>query len=218
MLRGGCLLCFRQKTKGTTRVCHAFLTDSRFYQLLFRIDQAIAEEVQAGGCRCGGVLHSARYPRKPRGLRRALDASYEARLSFCCATEGCRRRTTPPSVRFLGRKVYLGVMVVLISALTHGLSPRRRCQLIETLEVSAQTLWRWQRWWREVFAEGPLWCTERGRFMPPVPARELPGALLGRLQGAHLDERLVRLLWLIAPATSGSWTGSLRVGVDPQKM
>ena len=199
-------------------MCHAFLADSRFYQLLLRMDQAIAEEVQAAGCGCGGVLHSARYPRKPRGLRRALDEPYAVRLSFCCAREGCRRRATPPSVRFLGRKVYLGVLVVLVSALSHGLSAKRRGQLIETLDVPAQTLWRWQRWWREVFAEGPLWRMERGRFLPPVAIGQLPGALLGRLQGADLAERLVRLLWLIAPATTGSWTGSLRVGTDPQKM
>jgi len=29
------------------------------------------------------------------------------RFSFCCARDGCRTRKTPPSFRFLGRKVYL---------------------------------------------------------------------------------------------------------------
>ena len=48
-------------------MCHAFFNDSRFYEFLFRVDEEIAAEVQAGGCRCGGVLHSASYPRKPRG-------------------------------------------------------------------------------------------------------------------------------------------------------
>ena len=56
-------------------MCHAFLTDTNFYQLLFQIDEAIAEEVSARGCDCGCVLHSARYPRKPRGLRTAVDSS-----------------------------------------------------------------------------------------------------------------------------------------------
>ena len=68
------------KTQETDPVCHAFLTDTGFYQLLTRIDASIAEEVRARGCDCGGVLHSARYPRKPRGVRGALDASYESRL------------------------------------------------------------------------------------------------------------------------------------------
>ena len=199
-------------------MCHAFLTDSRFYQFLFRIDQSIAEEVQAGGCQCGGVLHSACYPRKPRGYRSALDESYEYRLSFCCACDGCRRRTTPPSVRFLGRKVYLGVLVVLISALEGGLSARRRRQLIDTLEVPAQTLWRWQQWWREVFAEGPWWRMARAQFIPPITPEGLPGKVLARLRGADLLERLVRMLWLIAPVSTTSWSGSLRVAPNPQNL
>lgn len=41
-------------------MCHAFLSDSRFYQFLFEIDQDMAVEVQSGGCRfCGGVLRTA---------------------------------------------------------------------------------------------------------------------------------------------------------------
>ena len=40
-------------------MCHAFLTDTNFYQLLFQIDQSIAEEVRTHGCDCGGVLHAA---------------------------------------------------------------------------------------------------------------------------------------------------------------
>jgi len=200
-------------------MCHAFLTDSRFYQLLFRMDQEIAVEVQAGGCCfCGGVLHSARYPRKPRGFRSALSKNDHSRLSFCCASDGCRRRTTPPSVRFLGRKVYLGVIVVLISALEHGLSRQRRRQLIDALNVPEQTLWRWQCWWREVFGEGPWWRMQRAGFVPPVLACRLPGELLGRLDGADLRERVVRLLWLIAPLTTTSWSGSLRGAKNPQNL
>jgi len=199
-------------------MCHAFLSDARFYQFLLRLDQDLAEEVQERGCHCGGVLHSARYPRKPRGPRSALDENYAYRLSFCCATEGCRRRTTPPSVRFLGRKVYLGVLVVLISALEGGLSPSGRRQLVDTLDVPAQTLWRWQRWWREVFAEGPGWRLERAQFIPPIAVARLPGEWLARLRGADLLERLVRLLWLIAPVTTPSWSGSLTVAPDPQNL
>jgi len=98
-------------------VCRAFLGDSRFYEFLFKIDQDIAHRVQARGCSCGGVLHSARYPRKPGGVRCFLDVTYATRLRFRCAGDGRRRRSTLPSVRFLGRKVYLGDIVVLISAL-----------------------------------------------------------------------------------------------------
>jgi len=199
-------------------VCQAFFHDARFYQFLFQIDQEIATEVQAGGCpHCGGVLHSAGYPRKPRGLRSALDGSYSIRLSFCCARQGCRRRCTPPSVRFLGRKVYLGVIVVLVSALEQGLSPKRRKQLIEQLELWPQTLARWRQWWREIFPASRCWQAARGHFVPALAVGQLPGALLGRLSGVDLRHRLCLLLRLVTPVTTVSWSGSLRVAIDPQK-
>ena len=198
-------------------MCHAFLTNTNFYQLLFQIDQSIAEEVRAHGCDCGGVLHAAPYPRKPRGIRSALEeASYQSRLSFCCSQDGCRRRSTPPSVRFLGRKVYLGVIVVLLTALNHGLTEPRRRQLIEELDVPLQTLWRWRRWWREQFVATRCWRAVAGQFIPPIDADTLPGALLERLTGSGLSERLVQLLVLICPVTTSS--SSLRVGLNPQKM
>ena len=197
-------------------MCHAFLTDTNFYQLLTHIDELIAEEVRARGCDCGGRLHSARYPRKPRGLRSALDASYESRLSFCCSQDGCRRRSTPASVRFLGRKVYLGVIVVLITALHHGLTEPRRRQLIEQLDVPVQTLWRWRRWWCERFVQTRCWRALAGQFIPPIGTHDLPGSLLGRLTAGILSERLVELLMLISPVTTS--TSSLSVSLDPQKM
>jgi len=200
----------------TDPVCHAFLTDTDFYQLLTRIDESIAEEVSERGCDCGGVLHSARYPRKPRGIRSALDSNYESRLSFCCSQDGCRRRHTPASVRFLGRKVYLGVIVVLITALHHGLSDQRRRRLIEELDVPVQTLWRWRRWWREQFLQSRCWKGLAGQFIPPITTHRLPGSLLERLTGSAVSERLVQLLVLISPVTTS--TGSLEVSGDPQKM
>jgi len=200
-------------------MCHAFLTDARFYRFLFQIDQAIADEVQSAGCpHCGGALHVSCYPRKPRGIAGVLDESYEYRLSFCCAQQGCRRRSTPPSVRFLGRKVFLCVMVVLVTAMEHGLTAKRRRQLIDELGLYPQSLSRWRRWWRQTFAVSRCWRTEQGNFMPPIQADELPGALLGRLSGQPLALRLCRLLLLVAPVTTTSWSGSLRVAIDPQNM
>ena len=199
-------------------MCHAFLFHSRFYQFLLRIDQDIAAEVQAGGCACGGVLHSARYPRKPRGIRGVLNESHRRRLSFCCAAEGCRRRCTPPSMRFLGRKVYLGVIVILVTALEHGLTPKRRRHLIEALDLWPQTFSRWRHWWQEIFSASRCWQSERGRLVPPVDRSQLPGELLGRLTGGDLLERLCQLLRRLLPITTGSWSGCLTVTLDPQKM
>ena len=69
------------------------------------VDKDLAATTKKQGCSCGGRLHCANYPRKPRGGCENLPQSYDYRLSFCCDRDGCRKRTTPPSVRFLGRKV-----------------------------------------------------------------------------------------------------------------
>ena len=146
IVRGGCLLFSTKKKRETATVCQAVFNDSSFYQSLFQLDQAIAADVQAAGCPyCGGRLHVADYPRKPHGIRSALDETHQYRLSFCCAVDSCRLRTTPPSVRFLGRKVYLGAIIILVTALANGLSPRHRRLLIDQLDLWPQTIARWQR-------------------------------------------------------------------------
>ncbi len=96
---------------------HDLLHDASFWTFLFSIDQDLAETVRKQGCPCGGCLHRANYPRKPRGGGKGLPESYRHRLSFCCASDGCRKHATPPSVRFLGRKVYLHAVVILVAAM-----------------------------------------------------------------------------------------------------
>jgi hypothetical protein len=101
------------------------LADARFHELLFAFDRDLAAAARLAGCaRCGGVVHSARFRRKPRGAPAGLGAGFDQRLSFCCAADLCRKRATPPSFRFLGRKVFLGAVVVLVSAMRQGV--RRR--------------------------------------------------------------------------------------------
>jgi hypothetical protein len=178
--------------------------DPRLYLLLGRYDEARAAETKAAGCQvCGGVLHSAAYRRKPRGGPVELGDQGERRCSFCCAERDCRTRHTPPSLRFLGRKVYLGAVVVLVSAMRHGATPARMRKLRECLGVSRRTVERWRRWWRETFAESPFWRIASAAFMPPVEVRRLPGSLLERFAGDD-EARLVGLLRLLGPITGGA--------------
>ncbi len=179
------------------------LGDARLYEVLQHIDEDLAERARTAGCRCGGRLHSACYPRKPRGGPQGLSARYEQRLSFCCATEGCRKRTTPPSVRFLGRKVYLGAVVVLVSALRHGPNPTRVSVLHDLFGVGERTLRRWRQWWQQAFAEGAFWRGARGRVLPVVAASELPRGLVERFAGAAMD-RCCGVLRFVAPITTAS--------------
>jgi hypothetical protein len=51
-----------------------------------------------------------------------------------------------------------------------------------------------------------------------VETDQLPGALLGRLDGKDLCQRLCHLLLVLTPITTTSWSGYLRVIIDPQKM
>jgi hypothetical protein len=61
---------------------------------------------------CLGKLHRADYDRKPRG-----DPQWDRRFSYCCAEADWRQRRTPESVRFLGRRFYAGLVVVLIATM-----------------------------------------------------------------------------------------------------
>lgn len=200
-------------------MCHDLLKDANLWRLLSELDHQIATEVQSRGCPCGGVLHSACYPRKPRGVTRdILGEAYEWRQSFCCNKDGCRRRCTPPSLRYLGRRVYLSVIVTLACAIQHGLTPQRREYLIERLPIDRRTLKRWLDWWHEQLPQTPLWLALRGQLSSPIVALALPGALLGVVQGESLGDRLVYFLSLLMPLTTGSCTHSPMVTVEPQKM
>ena len=186
-------------------MCQQVLCDARLFELLYRIDAELAEEARAKGCTCGGRLHRAHYRRKPRGGPPDLDEAYAWRHSFCCAQPGCRKRKTPISVRFLGRRVYLGVVVLLATACEGGLTRRRVAMLRERLGVTERTLRRWRVWWREAFVRTAFWRTARSGFVPAVDLAELPRALIERFIGADEIERLSRVLRFLAPLAVGSF-------------
>lgn len=167
------------------------------WPVLTKIDGDLAMQACAEGCRCGGTLHRADYPRKVRGVYRAVSIKAK-RDSFCCAEEGCRRRVTPGSVRFLGRRIYAGFIVVLLTALRHGLSADRVQVLREQLGVEQRTLERWREWWLQQFASGRPWRLARARFMPLLDEATLPWSLWTRFC-AHGSTPLVALLRFLTP-------------------
>ena len=179
-------------------MCHALLQDPKFFQLLKRIDHELAAQARADGCFfCDGVLHCANYPRKPRACLPEAQDDYDTRFSFCCSV--CRKRCTSMSVRFLGRRVYLGLAVVLVSARHAGQTPAA-ARLGEGLGIPIRTLERWRQWWQTDFALTPLWQAQCARFMPPVATSRLPGELLERFTG-EAQEALTRLLLFLTPLT-----------------
>lgn len=180
---------------------HGLLGELQLHELLLRFDADLAATCRASGCRgCGGALHSARYPRKPRGGPPGLPPEYRSRMSFCCAR--CRGRTTPRSVRYLGRRVYLAAVVVLLSALRYGLTPRRAQQLAQSMGVPRRTLERWRRWWLEGFIRTSFWQGACARFVPPLPIAALPASLLERFTGDDSQSRLIQALRFLSPLST----------------
>jgi hypothetical protein len=178
-------------------VCHILLQDPKFFQLLLRIDVELAAQTLAEKCPCGGFLHRADYPRKPRGCPIAARADYESRFSFCCSV--CRKRSTAMSVRFLGRRLYLSLLVVVMSARRAG-PTSSAARLSQTLAIPARTIRRWQTWWVQLFPATPLWQAQCARFMPPVATTELPASLIERFTGSAA-ESMMRLLAFLSPLT-----------------
>lgn len=196
--RARCRSLFRPQEESSS-VCHALLQDPKFLELLLRIDHEFAAQRRADGCRCGGQLHRSDFPRKPRGCPPSVRSEYSSRLSFCCAV--CRQRATSLSVRFLGRRVYLGLAVVLASAArTAGGTSSTVARVAAEFGVTRQTLQRWQTWWIEQFPLTPLWRATCARFMPAVDVAGLPASLLGRFTGSPA-EVLTRLLVFLSPVT-----------------
>lgn len=184
-------------------MCQNILRNARLIPALLKIDEELAAETRKEGCACGGVLHAANYARKPRGGP-SVDGAQDLRLSYCCDREGCRRRHTPPSVRFLGRRVYLGAVVVLVTAMFHGLTAGRARRIRELFGVGERTLARWRKWWRETFTGSTFWKSARAGFSPPVDDEALPLSMLDRLGGETSFDGVIGTLRFLSPVTT-SW-------------
>jgi hypothetical protein len=183
-------------------IARELLRSGTFWSFLLSIDKDLAESTRQKGCSCGGRLHCANYPRAPRGGPGDLPEEYNLRFSFSCDRDCCRKRATPPSVRFLGRKVYLGVVVILISAMRQGPTPCRVRELSKSFDVDAATITRWQAFWRDNVSRSPFWKIARGRLVPVVEIIALPLSLLDaflRTDDPYQD--WARLLRFLSPIT-----------------
>lgn len=192
---------------------HELAFNVEFFARLDAMDAAIAAQLAAQGCPfCGGALHRGNYQRKPRGgLMASAGEQYSLRYSLCCGARDCRRRVLPPSLRFLGRRVYLEV-VVLFATVVLQLVAAFRGAAVAT-RVPAKTLRRWGEWWRDVFPVSPTWFELKARFVPPPPDEtRLPASLVDRVEldltampsslGAGFSGLAEQLARLLAPATT----------------
>ena len=189
-------------------MCEGVLHDPAFFKFLLCIDQEHAAAVRALGCPCcGGPLHVGDFKRKPRGpLRDPLVSTI--RFSFACGH--CRLRCMPASVRFLGRRVYWGAVVLLATALCSGLSLRRGRQLTQQLSVPVLTLLRWRQWWLSEFTSTAVWQELRGKLLPPLAAAELPAGLLQHVVAVDTPTAMAMILRWLAPLSTVTEGRSMR--------
>ncbi|HLK41162.1 MAG TPA: hypothetical protein VKU41_30635 [Polyangiaceae bacterium] len=180
-----------------------------FFERLTAIDAAIVERAAAEKCRdCGGPLHRGDYARKPRGgLVAPWSESLVRRFSLCCGRDGCRHRATPPSVRFLGRRVYVGAVVILASVVALAVASGRAAA--RATGVPARTMRRWHRWWQGPFTTSAPFVELSARMVPSFARGALPASILNRLGGDPIARIATLLVWL-APLTTASAPDSTR--------
>jgi hypothetical protein len=184
-----------------------------FFASLEQFDLAVVERIAAERCPvCGGPLHRGDYDRKPRGaLVAPAGEEFVRRYSLCCGREGCRKRATPPSLRFLGRRLYLGTVVILASLVAHALGlltkigrDRRAAEteVRATTGVPGRTTRRWLGWWRDGFLTTEVFIAIRARLVG-LDVAQLPASILDRLHGKR-RQQVRALLVLLAPITTAS--------------
>ncbi len=169
------------------------LSDVKFLQRLFLEDQRVAEGVRRQGCpECGGRLHQAHYPRKVRGVSDEAEELFEQRFSFCCGR--CRRRVTPPSLRFGGQLVYAmaAVLVAAVMGVEESLAAAAR-----RIGAARRTVGRWLHWFRNALPKSQWWMGHIGQFREPPEGGRMPLSLLEQIAGASEAERAFRALRLL---------------------
>jgi hypothetical protein len=179
-----------------------------FFALLEQEDERLAGDVAAAGCPvCGGPLYHSDYNRKPRGALIAAGAEASVRrFSLCCGREGCRHRATPPSLRFLGRRVYVGAVVIVASIV--GLVLQTAAAIRKATGVPARTVRRWRSWWQGPFLTTSVFLAVHARLLG-VAVEAVPKSIMDRLCGSA-EQRMQTMLSLLAPLTTCSVTDGAR--------
>jgi hypothetical protein len=154
---------------------HSSLIISSFWKTFPTLDTKIAQEfIKTAQCKkCGCcIFYQSDYPRKPRGFPEEIeknipDIFFSIRISYRCSN--CRKRITPPSIRYLGRKIYISVLILLASRLIEqgreaegiGITLKAIKAILEDF-VPARTVNRWLTWWQESVWQSPIWKANQG--------------------------------------------------------
>ncbi|KYF85758.1 MULTISPECIES: hypothetical protein [Sorangium] len=171
-----------------------------FFRVLVEVDEAVTRRVAAEGCPvCDGPLHRCDCDRKPRGaLVAPAGEAFARRFSLCCGREGCRKRAMPPSVRFLGPRVYWGAVVILATIV--ALALRAAAKIRRRTGVPARTTRRWLGWWQGPFLRTGVFVSICARLIGADVGR-VPASIVDRLEGTQ-TQQVRTMLELLAPLTT----------------
>lgn len=146
---------------------NVLLTASLFFFLLL-LDREQAQNLWGKTCpHCGeGVLYWGCWKKKVRCPTSApLPQGFEVQFSLCCSAKDCRKRVTPPSIRFPEGSPNLAVVVILARIFACGPSQKRISELKCLLKVDERTIRRWLARWRRVESESPWWKKIEGSLL-----------------------------------------------------
>lgn len=179
---------------------HISLPGASLYRFIQQIDLDTVRQAQASPCpHCGSRLDRADYERKPRGVSLGSDDD-SRRYSLCCRQDGCRKRLTCQSLRFMGRKVFLGFFILFSSSMDKASERRSINRISNDLSVSPQTLSRWLRYWRADFSKTTFWRREQGLFKPPFMEENHAAMLISRFRAQSQElQQWQALLTFLAP-------------------
>lgn len=191
---------------------HPLLLNTIFYNSLFALDLQIAHQYQQSHCPfCGGKLHQAHYWRRPLGVPIDVCEDYRLRFSYCCANEGCRKRLTTPSMRFVSRKQYSSVIILVIFMLKSKTDESKVEELNRLLDtsLSVETLRRWRCYWVNKVTQSHTFT--RAAFTHEI-ALSMPSSLLSKFKKNAEQSLELALKWLL-PLTTGVALFDKPVGV-----
>jgi len=132
----------------------------------YKMDQIIADEFQKKAycikCEKKTVFLISNYPRKPRGIPNFIDEAFRNkylsnRFSFLCRT--CKKRHTPESVRYLGKKIYIESLIFLLQIYHESNVPAPREKKLN-LDCYPARITR-KRW--PLFFKDKIWDSEVGK-------------------------------------------------------
>jgi hypothetical protein len=181
---------------------NSIILNPDFHLFLFYIDKDLAQSICDSNCPfCDKALHQANYPRSPNGMPADQREYYEIRFSFCCSE--CRKRITPESIRFFGRRWHPAPAHLLICFLKLKVTNKLLNQVQKHLgiTISKSTWIRWKQWWQEQFSQTDFWKLSRAQLANQPVGNDIIPRFLVRLFPQQFSDKLTSLLKFLSPIT-----------------